>query len=133
MLDRLIDVGERLRLNPLGRIHDEQRAFARGKAARHFIGKVHMARCVHEVQLISDAIFGLIVEPDGLRFDRNAALFFNVHIVEHLLCARHFAVGQPARILDETVGERRFTVVDMGDNRKIADEAKVGHGCFIMR
>ena len=34
MLDRLIDVGERLRLDALRRVHHQQRALARGEAAR---------------------------------------------------------------------------------------------------
>ena len=34
VLDRLIDIGERLRLDPLRGIDDEQRAFACGEAAR---------------------------------------------------------------------------------------------------
>ena len=40
---------------------------------------------------------------------------------------RHLARGEPARRLDQPVGQGRFAVVDMGDYREIADAAKVGH------
>ena len=50
MLDRLIDVGERLRLDALRGIDHQQRALARGEAAAHFIGEVDMARRVHQVE-----------------------------------------------------------------------------------
>ena len=33
VLDRLVDVGQRLRLDALGGVDDEQRALARGEAA----------------------------------------------------------------------------------------------------
>ena len=44
VLDRLVDVGERLRLDALGGVDDEQRALAGGEAARDFIGEVDVAR-----------------------------------------------------------------------------------------
>ena len=34
VLDRLVDVGQRLRLDPLRRVDDQQRALAGGEAAR---------------------------------------------------------------------------------------------------
>ena len=44
VLDRLVDVGERLRLDPLGGVDDQQRALAGGEAAAHLIGEVDVAR-----------------------------------------------------------------------------------------
>ena len=118
VLDRLVDVGERLRLDPLRRVDDQQRAFARGEAAADFIGEVDVARRVHQVELIA-----LPLEPHGLRLDRDPALFLDVHIVEHL--ARHLARGEPAGGLDQPVGKRRLAMVDMRDDREITDFVKV--------
>ncbi len=53
VLDRLVDVGERLRLDALRRVDDQQRAFARGEAAAHLIGEVDVAGRVHQVELIA--------------------------------------------------------------------------------
>src|SRR3546814_3887331 len=50
MLDGLIDIGQRLRLDALRGIYDQQRAFTGREAAAHLIGKVHMAGCIHEVR-----------------------------------------------------------------------------------
>ncbi len=42
VVERLIDVGERLRLHALACIDDQDRALAGGEAARHFVGEVHV-------------------------------------------------------------------------------------------
>src|SRR3546814_3953812 len=58
MLDGLIDIGQRLRLDALRGIYDQQRAFTGREAAAHLIGKVHMAGCTHEVKLLGPAEIG---------------------------------------------------------------------------
>ena len=55
-VDRLIDIGERLRFHALARIHHQQRAFAGGQAAAHLIGEVHMAGRVHQVEDVGLAV-----------------------------------------------------------------------------
>ena len=119
VLDRLIDVGERLCLDPLRRVDDEQRALARGQRPRHFIGEVDVAGGVHQVELIGLAILRGVGQAHRLRLDRDPALFLDVHIIKDL--RRHLAFGQPAGELDQPVGERRFPMIDMGDNAEIAD------------
>ena len=49
VLDALIDVGQRLRFDALGCVHHQQRAFAGGEGARHFIGEIDVAGRVHQV------------------------------------------------------------------------------------
>jgi hypothetical protein len=39
----------------------------------------------------------------------------------------HLARRKPAGRLDQAVGERRFAVIDMGDDREIADMGEIGH------
>jgi hypothetical protein len=80
VLDRLVDVGQRLRLDPLRRVDHQQRAFARGEAAADFIGEVDVAGRVHQVELVALPP----LEPHGLRLDGDPALLLDVHIVEHL-------------------------------------------------
>ena len=86
VLDRLVDVGQRLRLDALGGVDDQQRALARGERARDFIGEVDVAGRVHQVELIA-----LPLEADGLRLDGDPALALDVHVVEHLGVAAHLA------------------------------------------
>jgi hypothetical protein len=119
VLDRLVDVGQSLRLDPLGGVDHEQRALARGEASADLVGEVDMAGRVHQVEDVGLAVPGAIVEPHRLRLDRDPPLALDVHIVEHL--ARHLPLGQPARRLDEPVGQSRLAMVDMGDDGEIAD------------
>ena len=79
VLDRLVDVGERLRLDPLRRVDHQQRALAGGEAAADLIGEVDVARRVHQVEDVA-----LPFEPHRLRLDGDPALALDVHIVEHL-------------------------------------------------
>ena len=78
-----------------------------------------MAGGVHEVELIILAVFGFPGKADGLGLDGDAALALDVHVVEDLFL--HFARLQPAAGLNQAVGQGRFPMVDMGDNREVAD------------
>src|SRR6185312_14420558 len=66
-----------------------------------------------------------VVEAHGLRLDGDAALALDVHRIEHLvveLALRHRPAAQ-----QQPVGQRALAVVDMGDDREIADQRQVGH------
>ena len=80
-----VGVGERLRLDALRSVHDQHRALARGKRARHLVVEVNVARRVNEVERVDLAVLSFIVERDGARLDRDAALALQVHIVEDLI------------------------------------------------
>ena len=78
-----------------------------------------MSRGVDQVQLVDLAIQRLIVQRGSLRLDGDAPFLLEVHRIENL--GFHLAVGQAAAMLDEPVGQRGLAVVNMGDDRKIAD------------
>ena len=125
VVERLIDVGERLRLDALAGVDDEQRALAGGERTVDLIGEVDVAGRVDEVEDVILAVVRAIFEANGLRLDRDAALALDIHGIEHLL--DHFARFEPAGELNQPVGKGRFAVVDMGDDREIAD---IGDGSF---
>ena len=52
VLQRQVDVGQRLRLDALRRVHDQDRALAGGQAARDLVGEVHVPRRVDQVELV---------------------------------------------------------------------------------
>ena len=110
-LDGVIHVGQRLCFDPLGAIDNQQRSFNRAHRTRHFIGKVNVARCIYQVQDVFFTVLRGVIDPNGLRLDRNAAFSLDIHAVEHLLF--HVAVGHGVRRLDQPVSERRLSVVDM--------------------
>jgi hypothetical protein len=59
VLDRLIDVGQRLRFHALRRVHHQQRAFAGGQAAADLVGEVDVAGRVHQVQFVGQPSLAL--------------------------------------------------------------------------
>ena len=122
VVERLIDIGESLRLDALARIDHQQRAFAGGEAPVDLIGEIDMPRRVDQVQLVGHAVAGAVIEPHGLRLDGDAALPLDIHRIEHLLL--HLPRAQAAAKLDQPVGERRFAVIDMGDDGEVADMGK---------
>ncbi len=119
VVERLIDVGERLRLDALAGVDHEQRALAGGERTVDLIGEVDMAGRVDEIEDVILAVVGAVIEPHRLRLDGDAALALDIHGIEHLL--DHFALLEPAGRLNQPVGQRRFAMIDMGDNREIAD------------
>ena len=78
-----------------------------------------MAGGVDQIEVVRLAILGGVLQRGGLRLDGDATLFLDVHRVQH---ARfHFTGGQPLTALDQLVGQRRLTVVDVRDDGKISD------------
>ena len=114
VLDRQVGVRERLRLDPLRGVHEEERALARLERARHLVGEVDVTGRVDQVQLVA-----LPLDADGLRLDRDAALALEIHRVEHLLA--HLPLRERRGQLEDAVGERRLAVVDVRDDGEVAD------------
>ena len=56
---REMHVGDRLRLNALGGIHDQQGAFARRQAARNFVGEIDVPRRIEQVEPVFFSVFAL--------------------------------------------------------------------------
>ena len=114
VLDREVGVREGLRLDALRRVDDEQRAFARLQRPRHLVGEVDVTGRVDQVQLVA-----LPGDANRLRLDRDPALALEVHRVEQLVA--HIAHGDGLRQLEDAIGERRLAMVDVRDDREVAD------------
>ena len=119
VLDGEVRVGERLRLDALRRVDEQQRAFAGGERPRHFVREVDVARRVDQVQDVLLARLRRVVQADRVRLDRDAALALEVHGVEDLRF--HLARLERAGDLEEAVGQRRLAVVDVRDDREVSD------------
>ena len=125
MIDGEIGVGERLGFDSLRGVDDQQRAFAGGEGTRDFVGEIDVAGSVDQVELVSLAVLRGVGHADGVGLDGDAAFALQVHGVEHL--GLHFARGERSGQLQQAVGQRGFAVVDVRDDREIADEGGV-HG-----
>ena len=63
-------------------------------------------------------VLGFIGHTNGLGFDGDAALTFEVHAVQHL--SIFGGVNHPG-YFQHAVGEGGFAVVDMGDDTKVSN------------
>ena len=118
-------VGDGLRFDALAGVDDQQRAFAGGKRARDFVGKIDVAGRVDQVEAVFVAVLRGVMQADALGLDGDAALALEVHGVEHL--RGHFALGERAGQFEQAVGQRGFAVVDVRDDAEIAYELGI-HG-----
>ena len=109
-------------LDPLSGIDHQKRAFAASHGAGDLIAEIDVAGRIDEVELIGLAIGGAIEQAHGLSLDRDPPLPLQVHRVEHLFL--HIAAAHRPGQLEEPVGERRLPVIDMRDDREVADQAK---------
>ena len=64
VLDREVGVGERLRLDALRRVDQQQRAFARGERPRDLVGEVDVPGRVDQVEDVRLAVVRRVVQPD---------------------------------------------------------------------
>ena len=114
VVEREVGVGQRLRLDALRRVDEEQRPLAGLERARDLVAEVDVAGSVDQVQeVVAPA------HSHGLGLDRDPALALEVHGVEKLLA--HLALGDCAGQLEDAIGERRLAVVDVRDDREVAD------------
>ena len=117
-LDRRVGVRDRLRLDALSGVDDQERPLTGGEAARDLVGEVHVPWGVDQVQVVDLAVAGPVGDPNRLRLDRDPALALELHRVEEL---RPVLGADGARQLQQPVGERRLAVVDVGDDREVAN------------
>ena len=125
LAQREVDVGERLGLDALRGVDDEDRALAGLQAVADLVGEVDVAGRVDEVEPVGLAVPGRVLEADGAGLDRDALLALEVHRVEDL--ARHLARVDRVGQLQQSVGQRRLAVIDVGDDREVA-QAVLGDG-----
>ena len=114
-----IGIGDGLRLHSLGRVDQQDRSLAGRQTARNLVVEVDVPRRVDQVQLINLAV-QRVIDGDGPGLDRDSALPLQVHIVEQLLAK--LALGDGSRLQQELIGQRALAVIDVSDDREIADE-----------
>ena len=90
-----------------------------------------MDRVMHFASIVGLAVVGGVAHAHGLALDGDAALALDVHGVEQL--GLHVALGHRARKLQDAVRERGLAVIDVRDDREVADMGKlVGHNVFLI-
>jgi len=115
-----VEVGQRLGLDPLGGIDDQDGPLTGGQRAGDLVGEVDVPRRVDEVERVDLTVPRAIEQPDRVRLDGDAALALQVHRVKDLV-DRLLGVHRPGQ-RQQAVGQRRLAVIDVGDNREVSDE-----------
>src|SRR5207253_2766524 len=87
--------------------------------------------CVNQVEDVLVAGHGGVMEPDRVRLDGDPALALEVHRIEDL--GFHLARLQGTGHLEKAIGERRLAVVDVRDNRKIANALRIQNGSALRK
>src|SRR6185503_8134921 len=119
MFDGQGGICQGLSLHALRCINHQQRALARCQRTRNFIGKVHVAGRIDQVQLIALTILGVVHHANGMGLDGDAPLPLQIHGIEHLCL--HLPGSQGAGQLQQAIGKGRLAMVDVRDNREVAD------------
>ena len=125
MIQRKINIGKGLGLDPLSGVHHKDRAVTGRKASGYFIIKIHMSRGIYQVKNIFFSVFCLIYDTDRLGFDRNASLPLQIHIVQHLRL--HLPLREQSCLLYDTVGQSGLAMVYMCNNTEITNLVLVCH------
>ena len=74
---------------------------------------------IDQIENVLLAIGRGVVHPGGLELDRDPPFSLQFHVVEELLL--HIPVGHRARVLQQTISQRRLAVVDMGNDAEVTD------------
>ncbi len=112
------EMGHGLGLDALGGVHHQHGAFAGLERTAHLVGKIHMARRVDQVDLILLAV-AAVDHAHRAGLDGDALFPLQIHGVEELLA--HLPLGDRVGHLHQTVGQGALAVVDVGNDRKIAN------------
>ncbi len=107
----------RLRHRPLDRIHQQQHAIDHRQHALDLAAEIRVTRRVDDVDV--DAV---VIDRRVLGEDRDAAFLLDVARVHHAL-DDVLVLGERARLLQELVDQGGLAVVDVRDDRDVAEGA----------
>ena len=117
VFERLHRDESRLRLRAFEGIDEDQHAVGHAEHSFDFATKVGVAGRVHDVDL-----HALVIQRDILRENRDAALTFEIVRVEHAGLSQ-FRIAKLAALLEQRIDERRLAVIDVRDDRDVANVA----------
>jgi len=113
-----IGVGDRLSLDALECIDQEQSSFAASQRSGDFVLKIDVARGVDQVQFVG-LPFVQVPKRHGLGFDRDPPLAFEFHRIEELLF--HFPGFDRSGAFQESVSQGTFSVINVRDNAEVSN------------
>ena len=82
-----------------------------------------MSGRIDQIQNVSLAILGFVIQSHGVCFDRDAALALEIHIIEDLRF--HVSPGHCAGEFEQAIGQGRFAVIDVRNDGEVADAFRI--------
>ena len=79
VVDREVQVGQGLGLDPLRSIYEQNGALARREAAGHLVCEIHVAGGVDQIEHIVAPVTSLIGQPHRLALDGDPAFTLDIH------------------------------------------------------
>ena len=83
-----------------------------------------------EVEDVALSVVGGVIQLDGAGLDGDAALPLQLHGVQNLV--GHLPLVDGVALLQQTVCQSGFAVVNMGDDGKISDMVQIGHSSALI-
>src|SRR5437868_8214422 len=111
-------VCDRLRLNALSGVDDQERAFTGCQRSRYFIGEIDVPRRIEKIETIGSARFRPVIHSDRMCFDGDTAFPLQIHGIEQLIL--FLALLNRAGAFQQPIGQGGLTMIDVRDDAKIA-------------
>ena len=96
-------------------VHQQQCTVRHGQCAFHLTAEIRVSRCVYDVDLDALPANGAV-----LRCYRDAALALQIHPIHEAVC-HDLALSKQPGTAKHCVYQCRFTVINVSDNRHVAD------------
>ena len=119
VLQGQVQIADRLRLDALYGVHDQERAFTGREAPGNLVGKIDVSGGIDQIQRERPSVRRIVGHADRVGLDRDAPLPLQVEIIEHL--GTHLQGRYGARHLQQPIRQRRFAVIDMRDDGEVAN------------
>ncbi len=114
-LERLAQHEAGLRQGTLARVHEQEDTVDHRERSLDLSAEISVPRSVHDVELHTSMADGGVLREDG-----DPLLAFEIHRVHHALI--DLLIGaEHSRLPQHPVDERRLAVVDMSDDREVAE------------
>ena len=114
LLERQINICERLRLNALRGVNYQHGTLDGLKTARNFVRKINVTRRVNQIKRIA-----FILHANRREFDSDSLFALELHRVKQLRL--HLALGDSTGNFKHAVSQSRLTMVNVRNNTKITD------------
>ena len=115
VFQRLAQDKTSLRLRTIVRVDDKKHAIHHFHDALDFAAEISVARCIDDINTVTVPLEGGVLCPNG-----DSLFPLEIHRVHHTLF--HLLVGaKRARLSQQLIDEGRLAVIDVRDDRDIAD------------